>query len=131
MSKKYHFNNYNMRGGSQCMGNLAVNATCMQSVDVGQYKTPCNSLPLDSNFTQKGGSQCSQSVDVSQYKTPCNSLPLDSNFTQKGGSPYKLIVNPKTGRKVSITGIIGQRVLHKYLSDIVDTSPYIDIIHLS
>jgi len=34
---------------------------------------------------------------------------------QKGGA-YRYIVNPKTGRKVHVNGIIGRKVLNNYLS---------------
>jgi len=88
MPRKYKFNQQYMRGGSQCRGNLVVNNTCPQSVDVSQYKTPCKSLPLDSSFNQAGGE-------------------------------YKYIVNPKTGRRVSIYGKIGKKVIANYFNYIV------------
>jgi hypothetical protein len=121
MPRKYRFNQQYMKGGSQCRGNLAVNNVCQQTVDVNQYKVPCQSLPLDSGFNQTGGEvhqkECSQTVDISQYKTPCQSLPLDPVFNQTGGE-YNYITNPKTGRKVSIYGKIGKKVLSKYLNSI-------------
>ena len=38
--------------------------------------------------------------------------------SQTGGSGYSMIVNPETGRRVSIYGKIGQAVLKKYVSHI-------------
>ena len=76
----------------------------------------------------KGGSQysnnlivnnkCQQSVDVSKYVTPCQSLPLDPGFNQTGGK-YNFIVNPDTGRKVTINGKIGRKVILQYLNQII------------
>lgn len=115
MSRKYRFNQQYMKGGSNNYESLLVNNVCNQSVDVSQYKIPCSSLPLDYNFNQKGGDDCNQSVNVSQYKTPCQSLPLDPVFNQHGGK-YNFIINPKTGRKISIYGKTGRQVLNKYLN---------------
>ena len=38
-----------------------------------------------------------------------------SSKTQIGGSPFRMITNPETGRKVSIHGSIGNKVLMNYL----------------
>ena len=73
----------------------------------------------------RGGSQysnnllvnnkCQQAVDVSKYVTPCQSLTFDPGFNQTGGE-YNFIINPKTGRRVSIYGKIGKEILYKYLN---------------
>jgi len=38
----------------------------------------------------------------------------NANKTQQGGVQWNFIVNPETGRKVSINGSVGQRVLQNY-----------------
>ena len=119
MSKKYKFTQQHMTGGNRCFGNLATGNGCQQTTDTSQYLTPCQSLPLDSGFNQKAGSEkCQKIIDVSQYLTPCQSLPLDSGFNQKAGGKYNYIVNPKTGRKVIINGKIGKQILRKYLYNV-------------
>ncbi len=115
MPRKYKFQQQYMRGGSQYSNNLLVNNKCQQAVDVSKYITPCQSLPLDPDFNQTGGETCQQAVDVSKYITPCQSLPLDPDFNQTGGK-YNFIINPKTGRRVSIYGKIGKQILSKYLN---------------
>ena len=87
MSRKYKFPQPQyMKGGAQCSNNISVNTSCQQDVNINQYKAPCQSLPLDPNFKQLGGS-------------------------------YSFIINPNTGRKVSIFGKIGQKVLKNYLNN--------------
>ena len=88
MSKKYKFTQQHMTGGNRCFGNLSTSNVCQQT------------------------------IDVSQYLTPCQSLPLDSGFNQTAGGKYNYIVNPKTGRKVNINGKIGKQVLRKYLYNV-------------
>jgi hypothetical protein len=59
---------------------------------------------------------CNLAVNVDNYKAPCLSLPLDQNFNQSGGAKlYQKIVNPKTGRKVSVNGKIGKDILRQYI----------------
>ena len=59
---------------------------------------------------------CNLAVNVDSYKSPCSSLPLDQHFSQNGGKNiYQHIVNPVTGRKVSINGKTGKDILRQYL----------------
>ena len=43
------------------------------------------------------------------------SSPHSSPLQTGGGNPYEMIVNPETGRRVSVNGKIGRRVLRNYL----------------
>jgi hypothetical protein len=63
--------------------------------------------------TQLGGrSRSKTQLNRRRSKTQLNRR---SSKTQFGGSPFKMITNPETGRKVSIHGSIGNKVLRNYL----------------
>ena len=63
--------------------------------------------------TQLGGRRRSKTqINRRRSKTQLNRR---SSKTQLGGSPFKMITNPETGRKVSIHGSIGNKVLMNYL----------------
>ena len=59
-----------------------------------------------------GISRAFESLDEHGRGIQWDSVPSDE---QKGGA-YRYIVNPKTGRKVHVNGIIGRKVLNNYLS---------------
>ena len=110
---------------------------CEQKVDTSMYTKPCSgALPLDSHFInaskmQNGGgyySKLSSKIgglpEIVSY-SDCNkqntvpqniSNSLESKITnnQKGGA-YSKIVNPLTGRKVSIFGRLGKKILKNYI----------------
>jgi len=72
--------------------------------------------------TQLGGRRRSKTqINRRRSKTQLNrrrsktQLNRRSSKTQLGGSPFKMITNPETGRKVSIHGSIGNKVLMNYL----------------
>ena len=68
-------------------------------------------------FGKSKNNTCGQKPTAShigKVKRPGAGRKKNAKKTQQGGAQWNFIVNPETGRKVSINGSVGQRVLQNY-----------------
>ena len=110
-------------GGSAYGVNLATSRGTL----IGNNQMGPDLGPTGHSGTQTGGARRRSKTQINRRrsktqlggarrrsKTRINSARRHSKI-QTGGSPFKMITNPETGRKVSIHGSIGRKVLTNYL----------------